>query len=464
MAISIVPHRNPNTRDCCIVIFLILAALTGCTNPTSSASQPEDVFLTPEPKLTFFVAAPPDTPPDAEIYLDIVDEITGVNLNPARHKMSLVSENLYFFELPAQNHTLLKYRYALGSSPTIIERSTTGSPVFYRTFAIQPNGPNVVRDAIVSWSDAPINVSLGRLEGILTNETSGTGIPDVLVNINGLQAVTDSDGAFHLSNVYPGKYLLTIISLDNRYGPYQQEAIIAPEASTPVELALQAQPTVEITFALTPPPNHDPSVPIRLVGNTQSLGSAPTNRLSDSSIIPVKAPVLIPRDDGTYSLTLTLPAGMDLRYKYTLGNGFWNAERQADGQFITRRIIVPEEDTTVQDSVASWVAGDRSPITIQVSSKGDDDLPEQIFIQLNSYTWTEPLPMWKADDDQWTYQIHSPLYLFPSIGYRVCWDAQCNTVIQLDDPPISEPPRIPTDGSTPVIHHILSSRPDASNE
>ena len=56
---------------------------------------------------------------------------------------------------------------------------------------------------------------------------------------------------------------------------------------------------------------------------------------------------------------MMLPAGADIRYKYTLGDGFWNAEHNTDGNFILRQLIVPASSTPVQvqDTVQTWQAG-----------------------------------------------------------------------------------------------------------
>ena len=58
--------------------------------------------------------------------------------------------------------------------------------------------------------------------------------------------------------------------------------------------------------------------------------------------------------DGTYFLMVELPAGLDLRYKYSLGDGFWNSELTNDGQFHVRQLIVPDADLTISDTIESW--------------------------------------------------------------------------------------------------------------
>jgi len=68
-----------------------------------------------------------------------------------------------------------------------------------------------------------------------------------------------------------------------------------------------------------------------------------------------------------YSATLTLPSGAYLRYKYTLGDGYWNAERSIAGGFEVRELIVPDQDATIQDNVRTWNSGDSSPILFETT-------------------------------------------------------------------------------------------------
>ena len=67
-------------------------------------------------------------------------------------------------------------------------------------------------------------------------------------------------------------------------------------------------------------------MPIRLAGNLYQLGDTFGDLQGGLSTVATRMPVLAPLPDGRYSITLALPAGADIRYKYTLGDGFWNAE------------------------------------------------------------------------------------------------------------------------------------------
>ena len=448
---------NINTFHRFFLLFLLIATLTGCVTEPSSAIETEDGFLVKQSSILFFVSTPFDTAEGSEIYLDIVDELSDINLNPVRHKMQLVSENLYSVEILFPESSLVKYRYAMGSNPTSIERDSFGNPVHYRVVNTRQETSVVARDVVASWTDTPLNASLGRMEGKLVDAKTGTGIPDLVINLNGMQAISSSTGEFRIDNALPGKYILTIFHMNGSYEPFQQEAIIAPDSSTPVDIPLQPRATTQITFIVTPPNDHDPEIPIRLIGNTTLLGNTFSVRPGGgTSIEAVTAPLLVHQADGTYTLTLQLPVGMDLHYKYSIGDGFWNAERHTDGQSITRQLIIPEKDTTITEAIADWRAGDHEPIRIEVQPQPGDDLPQQLYIQLNSYIWTEPLPMWQnTEKNKWLYEVYSPLYLFSSIGYRFCYDAHCNEPIAANGAAETNGSSFPTDGSQPLIQFTL---------
>ena len=458
---------NFNSNTCLrfyLLIFLI-TTLTGCIYQPSSAVQPEDGFLVKQSSIIFFVSTPFNTEADSEIYLDIVDEITGINFNPVRHKMQFVSENLFSLELSFPEYSLVKYRYAIGSNPTTIEHNTSGEPVRYRVVNTRSTETVVARDVIATWTDSPVNISLGRLEGKLIDAKTGAGIPNALVNLNGLQTASAVDGSFFIENAMPGKFIITVFNIDGRYETFQQEAIIASDSSTPAEIALSSRPISHITFIVTPPPDHNLLAPIRLIGGASQLGNGFSDQTNGTGFAAADNPTLRAQSDGTYTLTLELPAGMDMRYKYSLGDGFWNAERHADGQFITRQLIVPAEDSTITETIANWKTGQRLPIRIEVLPQNDIALPQQLYIQFHSFIWTAPIPMWQnIEKDIWLYEVFSPLYLSPVIDYRLCYDAQCADLVALANSNNPDQLSFPTDGSQSLIQHEILQIPESDSK
>jgi hypothetical protein len=138
-------------------------------------------------------------------------------------------------------------------------------------------------------------------------------------------------------------------------------------------------------------------------------------------------PVLTPLPDGRYSVSLFLPAGADIEYKYTLGDGFWNSEFTSGGQYMVRNLIVPAQNTTIEDVVQSWQAGPNAPILFEVTVPQDTPITDMIYIQFNPYGWTQPIPMWRRGNNEWVYKLYGPLNIVGSFGYRYCRNAECGS-------------------------------------
>jgi hypothetical protein len=140
-----------------------------------------------------------------------------------------------------------------------------------------------------------------------------------------------------------------------------------------------------------------------------------------------RLPKLTPLPDGRHSVTLRLPAGADVRYKYTLGDGFWNAEHDSNEAFIVRQMIVPQNDTIIEDTVITWQAGPSAPILFDVTAPANTPIDDLISIQFNPYGWTEPIPMWPLGGNRWVYKLYSPLNMLGSFHYRYCRNDQCGS-------------------------------------
>jgi hypothetical protein len=184
---------------------------------------------------------------------------------------------------------------------------------------------------------------------------------------------------------------------------------------------------VNVNFTISVPVNSIQNAPIRLAGNLYQLGNTFGNLSGGMSSVATRMPIISPTQDGRFTLSLLLPAGADIRYKYTLGDGFWNAEHDIDGSFIVRQLIVPLSSTevNVEDTVETWQAGATSPILFEVSVPAYTPVTDIISIQFNPYGWTEPIPMWPLGNDRWLYQLYSPLNMLGNFEYRYCRNDQC---------------------------------------
>ncbi len=107
-----------------------------------------------------------------------------------------------------------------------------------------------------------------------------------------------------------------------------------------VLLALQAR-AVNITFRVQVPTSTPSADTIYIAGNFQGwLPGDPAYALAKQS-------------DGTHQITLNLPAGTQIQYKFTRGS--WaSVEKGANGEEIANRVYTPQNTATLNLSVANW--------------------------------------------------------------------------------------------------------------
>jgi hypothetical protein len=410
--------------------LLIAFSLVSCSilpeglgfQPTASlaVSQSND-----EVKLTsvVFYASLQQGMPQEDLTLEILDEVTGLALNPQRFLMKQLDDGRYQAEINFPIGSVVKYRYLRGDSPYHVEYTAAGNQVRYRLAVV--NGPQEVNDLISAWTDYAYNGPTGRIHGQVINADSNAPYANALVIGGGMQTLTASDGTFLLEGLPPGLHNLTVYSLDGSFDAFQQGAIVAQDATTPAMIKVTPASFVNITFVVHAPQVNIKGLPIRIVGNTYNLGNTFADLEGGVSVIASRAPLMTFNEDGTYSLTLSLPIGLDLRYKYSVGDGFWNAEHAANGVFVTRQLVVPAEDTTIDDTVTAWSAGDNQPVSFIVTVPASTPADDLVSIQFNPYGWTAPIPMWKVAENQWLFVLYSPLNMVSQMGYRYCRNDQC---------------------------------------
>lgn len=422
-----------------ILSALLLSACTlGMDAPTPTpaltpaATQPQ--VSTPQPRpealVTFRVQIPADAPSGQGIVFNILDEVTGLALNLQRYQMVQIEDNLYSLELPFQVGSVIKYRYSRQGLVPAEEHTPDGRQVRYRLLLVE--GPQVIEDQVARWNDSAYTGERGRIMGTLTDQQTGLPVPGVLVNAGGYQTTSAYDGSFVIEGLMPGIHHLLTYSLDGAYRIFQQGAEIAANATTPVDLALEPARLVNIQFFVSLPADTPPAVPVRLAGNLYQLGNTFGNLSGGVSTVAARMPVLVPQGDGRYSLTLALPVGTDLRYKYTLGDGFWNAEHNTEGAFVLRQLIVPDSDAQVHDLVATWSDTENSYIIFDVDVPENTPPGDTLSIQFNPYSWMEPIPMWSLGGRRWVYFLYSPQdILMDTLNYRYCRNDQCNSADDL---------------------------------
>lgn len=420
-----------------IVSVLIFSIITGCslnlnqfgqsTQTTTDATQEFEEI--PYALVKFQVHIPLGTP-EGNIAVEILDEVTGLGVNPLIFELDESGDKFYSIDVPIPLGSEVKYRYIRLSSPKASECSADGTPVRYRLMRI--NGHESVTDTVTAWSDYPYSGSQGRLIGYVINKASKSPIPNALILVGGQQTITAADGSFYVDGISAGLHTVVAYSMDGSFMTFHQGAIISESSVTQALIEVEIRPTVKVTFIAQLPEGSIKGLPVRLVGNIYQLGNTFSDLDGGMSVIAARAPLMTTLAEGIYSLTLDLPAGLDLRYKYTLGDGFWNAEHTSDGQMALRQLIVPDHDITLTDIIETWKSGESAPISFMVKVPDNTPLEDLVSIQFKTTGWNPAIPMWPLGNNQWLYILYSPFNIIANASYRYCRNDQCGWADAID--------------------------------
>ena len=397
------------------------------SNPATQTPGAVVVPATPQPvaQTNFIVTLPEPLQANESLTIIILDEVTGLPINSTEYPMSARDSLTYTATLPLPYNSVVKYRYARRGASLTMEDTTLGSAIRYRMHFVV--GPGDVQDIISDWGDRSYSRPTGIILGQVFNAATGAPLPNMLVTAGGLQHITDSLGRFELSGLPIGTQNLLAYSLDGMYKPFEQGASVADGQTTIVDLRVQPVKLVNVTFITSVPSTTVPGVPVRIAGNLLQLGNTFADLQGGISTSTDRMPILSLQADGRYAITLGLPAGTYIQYKYTLGDGFWNTERKDGGQLFLREFIVPEQDLTIQDTVASWSVGDSAPILFETTVPSVTPPGDIIYIQFNASGWMEPIPMWPLGNNRWAYKLYGPLNFLGSFSYRYCRNGQCGS-------------------------------------
>ncbi|HMB25466.1 MAG TPA: carboxypeptidase regulatory-like domain-containing protein, partial [Anaerolineales bacterium] len=379
----------------------------------------------PRAEVTFTVRLPEPLPANEVLAISFLDEVTGLALNAVDYQMTAVDATSYTAKLAIPDQAVVRYHYVRIGASRVNEDSNLDENIRYRLLHV--SGPAQVTDTLNSWADKPVGTLSGNIYGTVVNADSGTPVPDILVTAGGVQVLTDSAGRFQLNGLRGGNHNFVAYALDGAYQTFQQGATVAENQSTPIQISLKPAQLVNVIFTVSVPSGTQPGVPLRLAGNLLQLGNTFSDLRGGLSTVADRMPVLTPLPDGRYSVSLFLPTGAEIEYKYTLGDGFWNSEFNSAGQYMTRHLIVPAQNLTVEDVIQSWQAGPDGSILFEVTVPQNTPTGDVIYIQFNPYGWTPPIPMWSTGANKWAYKLYGPLNIVGSFGYRYCRNAQCDS-------------------------------------
>jgi hypothetical protein len=374
-------------------------------------------------EIIFNVVPPSGTSSSANIELILLDPVSGLDHNQQSIVMTPLGDGRRQARVIVPVGSLLYYRYVRSSPGSAQEADSFGNPVRYRLAHIP--SPTEFEDFIAAWSDAPFEGETGRILGHVRSAGSNEPLPYVMVNAGGMLTFSDAEGAFRLEGLPVGVHRITLVSPDGAHQTAQQGAMIAESRTTPADFVLLPAQLVRVTFQVTVPGDTIAGVPVRVAGNVRQLGARFGEMQGDSILSSAQMPTLFAVDETHLLMITEAYAGTDLRYKYTLGDGLWNAERDGHGAFVTRQVIVPDQDLTIVDTVATWHASDRGSVLFHLTVPANTPAEETVGIQFDLDGWSEPLEMWRLGQFEWIYALHGPLDLDGGVNYRYCRNMQC---------------------------------------
>jgi hypothetical protein len=381
-----------------------------------------------------FVMRPAGPPPSGSSFaLQLLDEVSGLANNPTDLALNAEQDGTWRARLTPPVGSVLRYRYRRTAPAGSDEYNAIGEPVRYRLAVV--TGSMMINDIVAGWEDTAYTGPAGRITGLLTD--AGTGLPlrDILVTAAGSMGFTDGQGAFRLEQLAPGQHNFAALDPTGAHQPIQQGAVVAADSATPVTLALTPAAPVQASFEVTLPSDTPAGAIVRVIGNVRGLGDTYADLAGGQSIDVNRSLALVMVDATHYLGLTTLYAGTDLEYKYTLGDGFWNAERSSKGDPLTRRLIVPTQDAVrLVDVVSTWHASTGDSLTFRVAAPSSTPPGESLSLQLKTSDWTSPLPMWPLGAGEWTYTLHGPTAWDPPLHYRYCRNQLCGAADDVDTP------------------------------
>jgi hypothetical protein len=435
-----------NRRVAHILIYFLLCS-TSCSvispsTPSADRSTPPFPIDEPTPlplsTISITVTAPAGTPSNADLLMEIFDEVSGWPYNTNILPLTRLSDGRWQLDITPPAGSLLRYRYIRKNPTPSVEAGTDGTAVRYRMLYVPSTAQ--FQDIIAAWVDTSYEGPTGRIIGRIVEVETGKPLSEMIASIAGQLTFTDEQGNFRVDGLVPGLHNITVMSPDGSYAPAQQGAIIAADSTTPAQMTLTPTLKIQVTFEVALPENIFEEAPLRIAGNIQQFGHLFTEISGGMTNTVSQMPSMIEVDPTHYIQIVDLYAGMDLRYKYTLGDGLQNAECNADGEIFTRQVILPDHDLVIRDAVERWQGQNQRETFFHVIVPAETPATDDVSIQFNVGHWLPPLPMWQIGENEWSYTLYN-LPANDSIAYRYCRNQQCGSADDIDTPGPDSPGR-----------------------
>ncbi len=451
------PSKKNRTTLRLTLSLLAVSLLFGCTIridpsdkpiPTKSPDIPSKVTTPDLIPQEFSVELRIPASSDTELAIDVFDEVSGMLYNIERFPLSRQPDGKFTGTLMLPENALLRYRYVMTAPLEVAEQKADGTPVGYRVAFVQKNA--VMKDIVSGWPNTPYTGETADLNGIVHDSKSNQPLPDVLINIAGYQTFTDMTGRFVLNDLPVGVHVLSAVSIDGSHLSYQQQANLVAGLSTPAVIQMTPLPQIKVTLNLAPLTDAI-GAPVRIAANYAQCGVI-FNEYSQGSFAS-RMPLMSREADGSYSIELNLHAGNVLRYKYTLGNGYINAERDQNGDLLLRTVTLPDHDVVITDQVATWRIDEQKPTTIIAQAPVSTPPEDSVSIQFFTNHAHQPIPMWPMDNNQWMFLFFGSSSL-GTVTYRFARNDQVD--LSVDPVSTANPYRVEYTSENPQTIKIES--------
>jgi hypothetical protein len=423
---------RPSAACLAALSFCFTLALTACgtVSPphlptlTPTLTPPPTATPLPASQITFIVHLPANTPANTAPAVKLMDQIGGTSqvLPLAR-----LDKDAWTATLPAIDGDILRYKYMRTLPVAMEEAAPDRQPVAYRLLAAA-GARLAVEDTVAAWSDTLFAGELGQVSGSLVSGPAGQPAAGMLVSAGGKLVLTAQDGSFDFSDLPVGLQRVTAIAPDGSLRPVQSTLTVAAGQVTRLRLTGETPSAVRVTFIVRPPvANTDMAAKVRLMGSLWQLGDTFVPEASGSTIAAAREMTLQPLGDGRWVGTARAYAGTVLHYRYTLGDGVWNSELNFAGGPRLRRLIIPAQDISLEDTIDTWHTGASASVTFELTvppNTPSNDLP---VIQFRKNTWQSPLPMWRIGANVWRFVLYNPENASERLFYRYCRNYACNT-------------------------------------